>query len=134
MGFAKISQKILIYRIGNLGDIVCAMPAMVAVRRRFPSAWIGLLTNKKTIGNPDPEEILKGNDFLDEIITYQPARLREIGYMWNFLKRARTLQVDLLVYLALSKSTYQRLVRDWLFFRSAGCQKLIGFKLPKPAK
>ena len=55
----KEFKKILIYRIGNLGDIVCAMPAMVAVRRHFPNAWIGLLTNKEGAGNPDAEEILK---------------------------------------------------------------------------
>ena len=130
----KKIKRILLYRIGNLGDIVCAMPAMVAVRRRFPNAWIGLLTNKEEGGNPDSEEILNGNDFLDEIITYQQTRLQEIEYLWKFIKRLRTLQIDLLVYLAISKSTHQRFIRDWLFFRLVGCQKFIGFELPKPAK
>ena len=127
-------KRILIYRIGNLGDIICAMPAMVAVRRHFPNAWIGLLTNKEEGGNPDAEEILNGNDFLDKIITYQPARLREVGYLFNLLKKLRSLQINFLVYLAISKSTRQRLVRDWLFFRLAGCKKLVGFELPKPIK
>lgn len=130
----KEIKRILIYRIGNLGDTVCAMPAMVAVRRRFPNAWIGLLTNKEEGDNPDSEEILKGNDFLDEIITYQSERLRETKYLWELLKRLHKLQIGLLVYLALSKNTRQRLVRDWLFFRLAGCKKLVGFKLPKPIK
>jgi heptosyltransferase-3 len=130
----KKVRKILIYRVGNLGDIVCAMPAMVAIRRHFPNAWIGLLTNKEEGSNPDAEEILNGNDFLDEIITYQPERLRETKYLWDLLKRLHKLQIGLLVYLALSKNTRQRLVRDWLFFRSAGCLELIGFKLPKPAR
>ena len=125
-------KKILVYRIGNLGDTVCAMPAMVAVRRLFPNAWIGLLTNKEETGNPDAEEILKGNNFLDEIITYNTARLRAPRYLRELLKRLRSLQIDLLVYLSISKSTRQRFMRDWLFFRLAGCRKLIGFKLPKP--
>jgi lipopolysaccharide heptosyltransferase II len=130
----KEVKKILIYRIGNLGDTVCAMPAMAAVRRRFPNAWIGLLTNKEEGNNPDSQKILKGNDFLNEIITYKPERLREIKYLWDLLKRLHKLQIDLLVYLALSKSTRQRLVRDWLFFRLSGCRKLIGLRIPKPAK
>lgn len=130
----KEVKKILIYRIGNLGDTVCAMPAMVAVRRRFPDAWIGLLTNKEEGSNPDAEEVLNGNDFLDEIITYQPERLREIKYLWDILKRLHKLQIDLLVYLALSIYSRQRLTRDWCFFKLADCKKLVGFKLPKPIK
>ncbi len=53
------TQRILIYRIGNLDDTICAIPVMVAIRHHFSHAWIGLLTNKETTGNPDPEEILK---------------------------------------------------------------------------
>lgn len=129
----KKIERILIYRIGNLGDIVCAMPAMVALRRHFPNAWIGLLTNKENTGNPDAEEILSGNDYLDEIITYNTTRLKELRYLWEFFfKKVYTLQIDLLVYLSISKSTRQRLIRDWLFFRLAGFRKLVGFKLPKP--
>ena len=130
----KKVDRILIYRIGNLGDTVCALPAMVAVRRYFPNAWIGLLTNKEEGNNPDAEEILKGNDFLDEVITYNTARLREPGYLRELLKRLRSLRIDLLVYFSISKSTRQRLIRDWLFFRLAGCRELIGFKLPRPVK
>lgn len=128
------AARILIYRIGNLGDTVCAIPAMAAVRRRFPASWIGLLTNKETRGNPDPEEILKGNDFFDEIITYQSERIQEPRYLWGLFRMLRALQIDLFVYLSLSKNTHHRLTRDWLFFRLAGCRRFIGFKMPKPMK
>ena len=127
-------QRIIIYRTGNLGDTMCTIPAMVAIRNRFPNAWIGLLTNKETKGNPDPENILKNNDFLDEIFTYQVNRMYEFGYVWNLLKKLRSLRIDLLVYISLSKSTRCRLIRDWFFFKSTGCRRLVGFKLPKPAK
>ena len=128
------TQRILIYRIGNLGDTICTIPAMAAIRHHFPHAWIGLLTNKETTGNPDPEEILKNNDFLDEIITYNVERIHELGYLWNLLKKLRSLQIDLFVYFSLSKSTRQRLIRDWFFFNSAGCRRLVGFELPRPVK
>lgn len=124
--------KILIYRIGNLGDTVCAIPAMVAVRQRFPDAKVVLLTNKETTGNPDTEEILQGNDFVDEIITYDPTRLKNICYLKEFIKKIRLLQIDLLVYLSLSESTHMRLIRDWVLFSLLGCKKRVGFKLPKP--
>lgn len=125
-------NKILIYRIGNLGDTICAMPAMVAVRQHFPKSKIYLLTNKETTGNPDAEEVLKGNDFIDKIITYDTARLKKIGYLVDILRKLRLLQFDLLVYLSLSESTHMRLIRDWFFFHLSGCKRLVGFKLPKP--
>lgn len=130
----KNIKKVLIYRIGNLGDTVCAMPALVAIRQRFPEAWVGLLTNKEMTGNPDPEEILKLSDIFDEIITYKPGRIHELGYLWNLTKKLRALRIDLLVYLSISKSTYHRLFRDWFFFRVAGCRSLIGFKFPRPIR
>lgn len=124
-------NKILIYRIGNLGDTICAIPAMIAVRQHFPKSRIYLLTNKETTGNPDAEEILKGNNFLDNIITYDPSRLREFRYALDILKKLRSLRADLLVYLSISESSRKRILRDWLFFRLSGCKKSIGFKLPK---
>ena len=125
-------KKILIYRIGNLGDIICSIPAMVAIRQNFPDAWVGLITNKEKSNNPDAEEILKGNDFLSEIITYESEKISQPSYLWDLSKNIRKLKIDLLVYLALSKTTRRRLIRDWLFFSWSGCKKLLGFKLPKP--
>ena len=126
-------KRILIYRFGNLGDIVCAMPAMVAVRRHFPNAWIGLLTNKVMSGDPDPESILNGNNFLDEIITYNAKELKKPEYLWAFLQKLNALQIDLLIYLVRPKTTYKRLFRDYLFFRLAVCRELIGFKRRRPS-
>ncbi|MFX0209669.1 MAG: glycosyltransferase family 9 protein, partial [Candidatus Hodarchaeota archaeon] len=105
---------------------------MVAVRRHYPKAWIGLVTNKGVSGNPDPEEILKGNDFLDEIISYEAPKIREPLYWYGLLKKIRSLRINLLVYLSTSKGTRKRLIRDWLFFRMGGCRNLVGFEMPKP--
>jgi ADP-heptose:LPS heptosyltransferase len=129
-----MGQRILIYRIGNLGDIICAIPAMVAVRRHFPDSWIGLLTNKELTGNLDATVILKDNDFLDGIVPYYPARVKEVWYLWNLLKKVRSLKIDLLVYLGISRSKPQRLMRDWIFFKMAGCRKTIGFRLLAPIR
>ena len=134
MSSVRDVHRILIYRIGNLGDIICTIPAMVAIRRRFPTAWIGLLTNKAIGGNPDPEAILEGNDFLDTIITYNPRQIKNFQYLRSLMAQIRKLKPELLVYFSLSKTTRRRLLRDWLFFKMAGCRKLIGFNKPKPEK
>ncbi len=38
-------QKILIYRIGHLGDTLVSLPAFWAIRENFPDASVTLLTN-----------------------------------------------------------------------------------------
>lgn len=126
-------KRILIYRFGNLGDIVCAMPAMVAVRQFFPKAWIGFLTNKEMSGSPDPESILSGNNFLNEIITYNTTKLREPGYLLAFFKKMYSLKIDLMIYLARPKTSNMRLCRDYVFFRLTVCRRLVGFKRRKPS-
>jgi ADP-heptose:LPS heptosyltransferase len=127
----KSVKRILIYRVGHLGDTICAIPPMVAVRNKFPDAKIILLTNRSDLDKSDSQEILRGNDFIDQVITYRPDRLKEVRYLWQFLKNIRAQKSDLLIYLALSESNRRRLLRDWLFFKLAGCKICLGFKLPK---
>jgi ADP-heptose:LPS heptosyltransferase len=130
----KKLNRILIYRIGNLGDIICSLPAMMAVRQNFPEAWIGLLTNKATGGDPDPEMILAGNNCFNEILTYNPEEIKDWGYLKKFARLLRSLKIDLFVYLSHQKNTTKRLIRDWCLFRTTISGKFIGFRLAKPSR
>src|SRR5580700_11390134 len=38
-------RRIVVYRIGNIGDILVTLPALNAIRKRFPGAHIALLTS-----------------------------------------------------------------------------------------
>lgn len=130
----KEINRILIYHIGHLGDTICAIPAMAAIRERFPTARITLLTNKEDKGYPDPQEILSGNKFLDDIIAYPPKRIREPKIFWNLFRSIWSMKVDLLIYLPNYRIKISRLIRDRYFFRIAGCRQLIGFNLPKASR
>ncbi|HHL39520.1 MAG TPA: lipopolysaccharide heptosyltransferase family protein [Deltaproteobacteria bacterium] len=54
-------NKILLVRKDNIGDLVCTTPALRALRRRYPRARIGLLTNSYAApvveGNPDVDDL-----------------------------------------------------------------------------
>ena len=39
------TQRILVHRLGSLGDMCVALPALRVVRQAFPQAEIALLTN-----------------------------------------------------------------------------------------
>ena len=64
-------QRILVYRTGSLGDFVVALPAMWAVRERFPEARLTLLCNRPTIkSRVVAEDICAGTPFVDDFLRY----------------------------------------------------------------
>ncbi len=80
-------QRILIVRRSSLGDIVHTMPVLVALRRRFPEAYIAWLVERRF------REVIVGHPCLDEVIEIrryskrQPvALLREIHTVGRLLR------------------------------------------------
>jgi len=80
--------RVCIYRIGNLGDIACAIPAMRAIRLVFSRAHLTLVTSPGHPGMPGASELLRGVTWLDEIVVYHSndvagprAQLRWISAM-----------------------------------------------------
>jgi hypothetical protein len=62
-------HNILVVRQHNqLGDMLCAVPLLRALRATYPEAHIALLAR------PLNSEILRGAPFLDEIIIYDKSR------------------------------------------------------------
>jgi len=122
------AETILVYRIGYLGDTVCALPALAALRRRFASERLLLLTHR---AGRDREALLQG--LLDGVLLYEPQQVgRSPAALLGLLRRLRALRPRLLVYLSHSKNTPWRLLRDRAFFRMVGIREAVGFSLPRP--
>ena len=64
------SQRILLLRRDNIGDLVCTTPLLAALRAQLPRAWLGALV---TTYNAD---VLAGNPALDEIFVYEKLKHR----------------------------------------------------------
>lgn len=131
-GSSKIPQgikKIVIYRLSNIGDIICAMPAMVAVRENFPDAKIILLTSPGKKGLPEARDMLEGNSFLDNIITYYQEDIRTLKGRINLIKSLRKEGCDLFVELRQDLVKFPVLLRDMLFARLIGCKYALGFRI-----
>lgn len=105
---------------------------MVALRKRFPNSRITLLTNKSETNAPDAEKILAGNDFLDEVITYETSRVRNVRYLFELIRSLRVKSFDAVVYLSLSATTKRRLFRDYVIFKLFISRNTFGFSYPEP--
>ena len=60
------SDKILLIRADYIGDVLLTTHTLKAIRKRFPASHISFLVSSKS------REILEGNPYIDNIITYDP--------------------------------------------------------------
>ena len=119
-------NRILIYRLGSLGDTVIALPCFHIIKDIFPNADITLLTNKPIVAKAAPLEAVLGNEyFFDRILSY-PVGTRNLKILLQLIKQIRALKIDTLVNLTAARSK-KAATRDKWFFRAAGIKNLIAF-------
>jgi heptosyltransferase-3 len=119
-------MRILIYRLGSLGDWCVALPALRAVRQRYPHAHIALLTNFPVAAKAAAAAaILDNTGLIDEFMAY-PVGTRNPLRLLSLLSRLRRRKFDLLVNLTAWRGP-ATLKRDAVFFCFTGIPKQIGF-------
>lgn len=121
-------RRILVYRIGHLGDTIIALPAMWALRERFPQAHMALLSNAhRESPVVAAKSVLPQTGLFDQWLTYPtgdgrtPARV-----FFQLLLRLRRERFDTLAYLAPRQRSPRQVRRDLMFFRAAGIRTFIG--------
>jgi len=125
----KNPKTILIYRTGHLGDTLCAIPAIKAVRESFPNAHLILMTNAEKGGFAFAKEILEPVVHFDEVIVYDPAKINSPNYIRGLCGNLRKKRIDFVFYLSGNTSTVYRLLREMFFFKLCGCKGGVGFRL-----
>ncbi len=121
-------RKVLIYRLGSLGDMLVALPALHLIRRAFPEAERRLLTNVPVHAKaPAAAAVLDGTGLVEGYLHY-PVGARaalEILRLWWKVVRFRP---EVAVYLAAARGTAAAR-RDLLFFRLCGVRRVVGVPL-----
>ena len=125
----KISEsmdKVLVYRVGSLGDTVVALPCFHKVREYFPTADITLLTNRPIVTKAAPvESVLGSGYFFDRVLNY-PIGTRNPLILAKLIGQIRSLGITTVIDLTTARSRMAA-QRDRWFFRAAGISRLIGF-------
>jgi ADP-heptose:LPS heptosyltransferase len=117
--------RILVYRLGSLGDTVIALPCFRLIRSRHPDAEITVLTNLPVSGKAAAiEAVLENTGLVDRYIPY-PVGLRDLRQLGALRRRIAAEKFDLLVSLTASRGLAAS-VRDYLFFRACGIPKIMG--------
>ena len=82
-------MRILIVRLGSIGDIVHTLPSLAVIRRAHPEAEISWVVERRA------SEILRDNPLLDRLIVIDTKALRR-GLMSGETLRAPRQQLRLL--------------------------------------
>ncbi len=121
-------KRVLIYRLGSLGDMLIALPALRLVAQAFPGAERRLLTNRPVHAKaPAAAAVLDGTGLVDGYMSY-PVGTRsvpELARLWWSIRRFRP---EVVVYLAASRGVGVA-ARDVKFFKLCGVKRIVGAPL-----
>jgi len=121
-------ERVLLYRLGSLGDHLVALPCYRLVARTFPDAERCLVTTAPVSEKAAAAEaVLRGTGLIDRFMTHASGERN----VWTLLRLAweiRRWKPDVLVYLAGARGeSIAR--RDKIFFRLCGIRRQIGVPL-----
>jgi heptosyltransferase III len=125
---ASSTKRVLIYRLGSLGDTLVALPALHLVARAFPAAERRLLTNFPVNAKAPPAAaVLEGSGLVHGYFRYVAGTRSpgELLTLWWQLLRWRP---QVFVYMGSARGV-ESARRDARFFRLCGIQRLIGVPL-----
>ena len=119
------ARRVLIYRLGSLGDTLIALPALHLIARAFPGSERRMLTSfPPTAKAPPSSVILNHTGLVDGYFRYNTSTRspRDLLALWWQLVRWRP---EVLIYLTGGRGV-SAAKRDALFFRACGIRRLIG--------
>lgn len=112
------AARIAVYRIGSYGDLLCALPALRAIRAAHPQAEILLLSNRV-----ECEPWARRLDIESELA----LNLADYASAAELRRAIKEFAPGSLFYLAPHPLSLWRALRDMLFFRSCGVRHARGF-------
>ncbi len=119
-----MNKRVLVYRLGSLGDTVVALPALHLVRKAFAGAELSLLTNKPVASKAAAMEAVLGPEFFGKVIDY-PIGIRDPARLFAVSQRLRAGHFDVLVNLSAARGRLKALRDEW-FFRLSGIRRVVG--------
>jgi lipopolysaccharide heptosyltransferase I len=118
MAASHAYERILIVKLSAIGDIIHTLPAVAALRRAYPEAWLAWLVEKAGAS------LLRGNPDLDELITVDTRAWRRNWWMglrhaWYVTRHLRRASFDLCI-------DFQGLMKSGVFAYLSGAPRRLG--------
>ena len=116
-------DNILIYKNGNIGDIITIYPAIKLIRLKYPNARIVLLTSPGSKNLISAASILESQNLIDETLYYYD------GKIFPLFSTIRNKKFDLCFMMSDVRSVFWRELRNLFFFSFLSIKYLYGFSV-----
>jgi ADP-heptose:LPS heptosyltransferase len=132
-GYTKKEFKnIVVYTVGIVGDNVVMLPALAALRRRYKSSKITVITNCQIWDQQGARGVLELSLLKDRLIVLDDHPVQRKGF--RFLMdsaKFKGIPCDLFVNLSPfgNRGWFGAVVREMIFARKLGAQYAIGFRM-----
>ena len=116
------AARILVIRLGAMGDVIHALPAVSALARALPQAQIDWIIE------PRWAEVLEGNPYLNAVLPLPLNALRKEPFKAGSWRAARELIAKLRATRYDLAVDLQGLIKSASLARVTGCQRRVGFE------
>jgi ADP-heptose:LPS heptosyltransferase len=126
---AEIDQRVLVFRVGQLGDTLVALPSVRAVAAAFPEAELWLLSDPERPGVVSGGDLLFGTGLFAGRLATPPLDLpigARLAASARLARDIRRLSFHAAVHLGPSFLPRAHFLRDSLFFRLSGVTRVLG--------
>jgi ADP-heptose:LPS heptosyltransferase len=125
-------SSVLVVRLGNLGDIIVALPAFHALRRMHPDARLTLLTSPTLRGQVGAAEVLASDRTFDDTIVYYADESQTPGFLRRLRAELAARRIDHAVLLPNHLTGFSNVAKFLALFASAGIRSVAGARLVVP--
>lgn len=122
-------NRILVIRLGNLGDIIVSLPAFYAIRKQYPDAQITLLTSPTKRGAPGAKEVLARDKTFDDMIVYYEDESGKPGFLKQLARDIRARKIDHVVIFPGDLSGFRNVFKHFMLMLAAGVRSFQGMEL-----
>lgn len=118
-------RRVLVFRLGSLGDTLVALPSLHLIAASFPNAERRMLTNVPVVSRAPAAAAILGNSGLIHGYESYPVGTRNPLQLLQLLLRLRRFRPDVAVYLkAETNADVSR--RDRRFLQLTGARRIVG--------
>ncbi|MGH7934661.1 MAG: glycosyltransferase family 9 protein [Candidatus Binataceae bacterium] len=121
--------RVCVHRIGNLGDTVCALPALLAIRRAYTDARFTLMTSPGHSGAIGASDFLSESGWFDEVLTYHSEGIADFRGRLRMFTELRRHRFDVWIELPAVGAPLGIQLRNMLTARMAGARWAAGWRL-----
>ena len=116
-------KVVCVHRVGQIGDLFCALPALSLIKEQYPKSHLILLTSPGKNNNQSLVNFLNSLPYIDEVLTYA-NNSNELSKLYKNLQKKK---IDLWISLPQDRTTFFRELRNIVFARLVGARSGIGF-------